>query len=100
MNPGNPILNFVPIAVIFVIFYFFVIRPQQQEMKDHKKMLEQLKKGDRVITSGGLYGTIVGFRGADLELQIAKDVKVLVARSAISKLANETNSPATVGAAA
>lgn len=92
MPPGaqpNPIMSFVPIIAIFVIFYFLIIRPQQKQQKDHERMLEALKKGDRVVTTGGLYGVIVGFRGEALELKIAENVKVLVARSAVSRLADE-----------
>jgi preprotein translocase subunit YajC len=59
-------------------------------------MLDNLKKGDRILTNGGLYGTIVGFRGNDLDVKLADNIKVLVARSAVSRLANEapSNTPA------
>ncbi len=96
----NPIMSFVPIIAIFLIFYFLIIRPQQKQQKEHDKMLEALKKGDRVLTNGGLFGVIVGFRGEALELKIADNVKVLVARSSVSKLANESNSPAPQGVGA
>ena len=105
MTPGaqpNPIMSLVPIVAIFFIFYFLIIRPQQKQAREHERMLEALKKGDRVLTNGGLFGVIVGFRGEALELKIADNVKVLVARSAISKLANETPAapaPQGVGAA-
>lgn len=90
-NAGpNPLLNFVPIGAMFLIFYFLMIRPQQKQAKEHQKMLENLKKGDRVLTNGGIYGTIAGFRGSDLEVKISENVKVLIARSAVSRLANET----------
>lgn len=82
---ASPIFSMIPIAAIFLIFYFLVIRPQQKQAKEHQKMLEDLRKGDRVLTGGGLYGTIVGFRGADLEVKIADNVKVLLARSAVSR---------------
>lgn len=86
----NPLMSMIPILAIFLIFYFLIIRPQQKQAREHQKMLEALQKGDRVLTNGGLFGTIVGFRGDAVELKIAENVKVLVARSAISKLANET----------
>lgn len=98
----NPIMSFVPIIAIFLIFYFLIIRPQQKQQREHEKMLQALKKGDRVLTNGGLYGTIVGFRGDALELKIAENVKVLVARAAISRLVEEPSSapaPQGVGAA-
>ena len=76
------------IIAIFAIFYFLVIRPQQKQMSDHKKLLEALKSGDRILTSGGLYGTITALRGPDLEIKIAPDVKILIARSAVAKIVN------------
>ena len=82
----NPILSLVPIAAIFLIFYFLLIRPQQKQQKEHEAMLEGLKKGDRILTTGGLYGTIVGVKGSDLEVRFAENVKLTVARSAVSKL--------------
>lgn len=84
----SPLAGFIPIIAIFLIFFFLVIRPQQKQMREHRKMLENLKKGDRVLTNGGLYGTVVSLRGPDVELAIADKVKVLVTRSAISRLAN------------
>src|SRR5882762_2644017 len=82
----NPIMSLVPIAAIFAIFYFLLIRPQQKQQKDHEKMLEGLKKDDRILTTGGLYGTIVGLKGDDLEVRFSETVKLRVARSAVSKL--------------
>ena len=90
-NNPNFLMNLVPMAAIFVIFYFLLIRPQQKQAQDHKKMLEELKKGDRVLTSGGLYGVIAGFRGTDVELKLSENVKVLVTRASITlRVASET----------
>ncbi len=87
MTPqANPLVSLVPIVAIFLIFYFLLIRPQQKQQKEHQKMLEGLKKGDRILTTGGLYGTIVGMKGADLEVRFAENVKLLIARSAVAKL--------------
>ena len=72
---ANPWINMVPIAAVFVIFYFFLIRPQQKQAKEHQRMLEGLKKGDRILTTGGLYGTIVGLKAEDLEVKFAETVK-------------------------
>ena len=96
MSPAqaNPIMSLVPIIAIFLIFYFLIIRPQQKQQREHQQMLDALNKGDRVLTNGGLYGTIVGFRGQDVELKIAENVKVLVARSSITRSANDTASTA------
>ncbi len=83
---GNPIL---PVLLIVPIFYFLVIRPQQQQRRKTQDMLGSLKTGDRVLTTGGIYGTIVGFRDGVVQLQVANQVRVDVARSAISGLAAE-----------
>lgn len=82
---GGSILGslMLPIA-IFVIFYFLLIRPQQKSQKRHKELLKSLKKGDRVLTSGGIYGTIYKLRGDDVTLQIAENVRIRILRSAIS----------------
>ncbi len=87
MQPqGNPLISLLPIVAIFLIFYFLLIRPQQKQQKAHEKMLEALKKGDKILTSGGFYGTIVGIKGTDLEVRFAENVKLTVARSAVAKL--------------
>jgi len=90
MNPSQPplIVSLAPVIAIFAIFYFLVIRPQQKQMKELKQMLDALKKGDRVLTSGGLYGTIVSLRGPDLEVKIAENMKVLMTRASVTRLAN------------
>ena len=82
---ANPLMNMAPIIAIFAIFYFLLIRPQQKQQKEHEAMLKNLKTGDKVLTSGGLYGTITGFKGDDLEVQFSQTVKLTVARSAVSR---------------
>lgn len=82
----NPIISLVPIVAIFAIFYFLLIRPQQKQAKEHEKMLADLKKNDKILTTGGLYGAIVGIKGDDLEVRFSENVKLLVARSAVAKL--------------
>lgn len=76
--------GFIPLIVIFGIFYFLLIRPQQKQLKTHKSMLESLKVGDSVVTSGGLHGKIAGLTETIVTLEIAKDVKVKVEKSSIS----------------
>lgn len=76
---------------LFLIWYFLVILPQQRQRRKTQDMLVNLKTGDRVLTSGGLYGTIVGFRDSVVQLQVANQVKVDVARSAISALQSAEN---------
>ena len=76
-------------APLFAIWYFLVIRPQQQQRRKLQTMLAGLKTGDRVVTSGGILGTIVSFREGLVQLQIANQVKVDVTRSAITGMATE-----------
>jgi preprotein translocase subunit YajC len=84
---GGAFVQFLPFILIFGIFYFLLILPQQRQRKKVQEMLSNLKTGDRVITSGGVYGTIVGFRDASVvQLQVAQQVKLDVARSAITGL--------------
>ena len=71
-------------AVIIAIFYFMILRPQQKRQKERQKLLESMKKGDKVVTAGGIHGTIVGIEDKTLLLQIADNVKVKVERSSIS----------------
>ena len=77
-------LNFLPIVAIGLIFYFLVIAPANKQRKKTAEMLSSLKKGDRVVTTGGIYGTIQGVEAEVVYLKIAENVKVKVARSAIS----------------
>ena len=73
--------QFIPLILIFVIFYFFLIRPQQKKVKEHKAMVESLKKGDKVVTSGGITGTISRVVDNDkVEIEIADNVTVEVIR--------------------
>jgi preprotein translocase subunit YajC len=74
---------------LFAIWYFLVIRPQSQQRRKLQDMLANLKTGDRVTTSGGIYGTIVGFREGTVQLQIANQVKIDLARSAITGVVTE-----------
>ncbi len=75
---------FVPLILMFVIFYFLLIRPQQKKQKQHRQMISDLKKGDRVVTSGGLYGRVTGLTDAVVTLEISEKVRVKVARANIS----------------
>lgn len=82
---------FAPLFIIVPIFYFLIILPQQRQRKKTQEMLSSLKTGDRVLTTGGMYGTIVGFRDSVVQLQVAKEVKVEVARTAITGLQSAQN---------
>ena len=90
MQPApNPLINLAPIVAIFVIFYFLLIRPQQKQQKEHERMLKDLKTGDKVLTTGGLYGTITGFKGDDLDVQFSQTVKLTLARSAVARVVSD-----------
>ena len=79
--------QFIPLILIFVIFYFFLNRPQQKRVKDHKAMVESLKRGDEVITSGGIIGTVDRVLEDDrIEVLINSDIKVQVIKSTITSL--------------
>ncbi len=84
------IAQFIPLILIFVIFYFFLIRPQQKKVKDHKLMVENLKRGDKIITTGGIVGTIERIIDAEkAEVSISENVKVeIVKATGIQALAN------------
>ena len=74
--------QFIPLILIFVIFYFFLIRPQQKKVKEHKAMVEALKRGDKVITSGGIVGTVERvIDNEKVEVQISENVNVEIVRS-------------------
>jgi preprotein translocase subunit YajC len=86
---GGGLLTFLPLIVIMVIFYVMLILPAQRRQKKTTEMLNALKSGDKVLTSGGIYGTIVGLEGEAVQLRIADQVKVKVARSAITGVQSE-----------
>src|SRR5712692_1386219 len=86
---GN-IMGILPILAIMVIFYVLLILPAQRRQKKTAQMLGALKNGDKVVTSGGIYGTIVGLEGDTVQLRIADQVKVKVSRSAVAGLQPES----------
>ena len=89
---GSGIGQFIPLILIFVIFYYFLIRPQQKKAKEHKLMVQNLKRGDKVVTSGGIVGSIERIIDNDkVEVSISDDVKVEIIRSTgIQSLLNTT----------
>lgn len=82
------------LVIMFVIFYFLLIRPQQKKQKEHREMITNLKKGDRIITSGGLHGRITGLDETTLTLEIADKVRVKVARGNVGGKIQSGNQPA------
>ena len=83
---GNPLMNMLPLLLIIPIFYLFLIRPQQKKQKEHQRMLAELKKGDRVVTSSGIIGSIWGIDEKDnkIVLKVGEETKIEFLRSAIS----------------
>jgi len=79
---------FVPLILMFAIFYFLLIRPQQKKAKAHKQLLASIKKGDRVISSGGLHGVVTGLADDVVTMEIAPKVRVKVSRGSISGVAS------------
>ena len=89
---GSGFAQFVPLILIFVIFYFFLIRPQQKKVKDHKLMVAAIKRGDEVVTSGGIVGKIERVLGDDkVDILISENVTVQVVQSTIQSLLNKPN---------
>lgn len=79
---GSGFVQFIPLILIFVIFYFFLIRPQQKRMKDHKSMIAALKRGDKIITTGGVIGTVERIMDEDkIEVLISENVTVEIQKS-------------------
>ena len=87
---GSGFAQFIPLILIFVIFYFFLIRPQQKKVKEHKLMVASLKRGDEVVTSGGVIGKIERILGDDkVDLSISENVTIQVVQSTIQSLLNK-----------
>jgi preprotein translocase subunit YajC len=83
---GNPLTMFVPMIIIFGIFYFMLIRPQQRKEKERKEMISNVKSGERVVFSGGIYGTVTNIKDKTLVIKIAENVKIEVARGAVNQV--------------
>ena len=87
----NGLESFIPIILIFVIMYFLLIRPQQKKIKEHKNMVDNRRRGDQVLTQGGIIGKITKVKeGEEIEVELAKDVKVSVIRSTIVNVLSKT----------
>jgi len=86
---GSALSLFVPLLLMFVVLYFFMIRPAQKRQKDKERMLSALKKGDRIITAGGIYGEIQQVKEHSVVVRIAENVKVELQRSSVSSVISE-----------
>ena len=85
--------SLIPLVLMFVIFYFLLIRPQQKKSKEHREMIANLKKNDRIVTSGGLHGRITGISDSTLTVEIADKVRVKVNRNSIGAVIQSTPAP-------
>jgi len=95
-GPGQ-MLSFLPLVLIFVIFYFLLIRPQQKKAKQHQEMLGKLKKNDEVMTSGGIYGRVLSLADNVVTLEVAPNVRIRVNRPQISTVITNEKTPAKEG---
>lgn len=88
---GSAFASFVPLILIFAIMYFLLIRPQQKKVKQHQKMVEALRRGDHVVTAGGLVGKVTKVReDGEIEVELAENVKVRVIKSTIANVRSKT----------
>ena len=89
---GNPLIGFLPLVLIILVMYFLMIRPQAKKQKAHKAMLEELQKGDRIITSGGIVGTVAGIKESEglLIVKIADNVKVELSKGSVAQVIKRT----------
>lgn len=89
---GGAIAQFLPLILIFAIMYFLLIRPQQKKMKQHQAMVEAVRRGDQIVTQGGLIGKVSKVKEGDneIEVEIAENVKVRVVKSTIAQVLNKT----------
>ena len=87
---GAAFAQFIPLLLVFVIMYFLILRPQQKKMSQHRAMVEALKKGDTVVTQGGLIGKVIAVRDDELDVEIAQGVKVRVVRGTVAQVLTRT----------
>ena len=89
---GSFLIQMAPLIAIFVIFYFLLIRPQQKRAKEHKNMVENLRKGDQVVTAGGIVAKVTNTKGEgeEIEVEIAKDTRVKLYRSTITAVLSKS----------
>ena len=97
LGGSGQMLSFLPLILIFVVFYFLLIRPQQKKAKAHQEMLGKLKKNDEVMTSGGIYGKVVTLAENVVTLEVAPNVRIRVNRPQISTVLTGDKSPAKEG---
>lgn len=90
---GSPLEMFVPMLIIFGIFYFMMIRPQQRKEKERRKMIEEIKKGDRILFGGGILGTVTNTKDQVFVVKVADNVKLEVLRAAVTRVLEKGEKP-------
>ncbi len=88
---GNPILSLLPFILMFVVLYLLILRPQIKKQKNQQKMVDELKKGDAIVTSGGIHGIIANLKDDIMVVKVAENVKIEVSRSAVSRVKSSEN---------
>lgn len=91
---GNPLSPFLLIAGMFAIMYFLMIRPQQKQLKQHRSLLSSLKKGDTVVTQGGIIGKVFLVADREVQIEVARDVKLRVLKTAVQSVLKDSAEPA------
>ncbi|SEH63150.1 preprotein translocase subunit YajC [Paracoccus alkenifer] len=91
---GAAFAQFIPLILVFVIMYFLIMRPQQKKMSQHRAMVAALKKGDNVVTQGGIFGKVVAVRDDDVDVEIAQGVRIRVVRATIAQVVDRAGAPA------
>lgn len=87
--PIEAIQGFAPFIILFILFYFLLIRPQTQQQKKRKELLDSVKEGDKIRTIGGIYGTVEKMKGDELTIRIAENTKIRLARFGVESILNE-----------
>ena len=90
MEGGGALTQFLPLVLIFAIMYFLLIRPQQKKMKDHRAMVEAVRRGDLIVTQGGMIGKIAKVNDQEVEVEVASGVKVRIAKHTIAEVRSKT----------
>ena len=92
MEGGGALTQFLPLVLIFAIMYFLLIRPQQKKMKDHRAMVEAVRRGDLIVTQGGMIGKIAKVNDQEVEVEVASGVKVRIVKHTIAEVRSKTES--------
>lgn len=85
----NPIVQFLPFVLMFLVLYLLILRPQMKKQKNQQRMIDELEKNDKIVTSGGIHGTILNIKDDILVVKIADNVKIEISRAAVSRVKNK-----------